>query len=75
MRGILSRIGKKRPDMPWTEGRPDPELAESVQNYRSQKRPVLMSLLEKYPEKQVFILKSRAQADAWLEELTKEAAK
>ncbi len=75
MRGILSRIGKKRPDMPWTEDRPDPELAESVRNYRSQKRPVLMSLFKKYPEKQVFIFKSRAQSDAWLEELTKEAAK
>ena len=61
--------------MPWTEDRLDPELAESVRNYRSQKRPVLMSLLEKYPEKQVFIFKSRAQADAWLHELTKEADK
>lgn len=66
LRGIEERIGKERPDMPWTEDALDPGLVETVHAYRSEKRPVLLSLLEKYPGKQVFIFDSREQAKAWL---------
>ena len=67
LRGIASRLGTKRPELPWTEDAPDPELAEDVRQYREIKRPVLLSLLEKYPDKKVLIFQSRDEADRWLE--------
>ena len=68
MTGIKERVGKNRPDMPWTEDCPDPELVEMVRNYRTGKRPVLYSLFEKYPEKHIIIFRTRLQADNWLRE-------
>ena len=66
MAGIQERIGKCRPDLPWTENQLDPELVKEVANYRKDKRPKLYSLIEKYPDKQVYIFKTRAQAQDWI---------
>ena len=69
--GIEARIGIPRPDMPWTETRPDPELAEMVRRYRGENRPEIYALLKRYPGKRAFIFKTRADADRWmLERLT-----
>lgn len=68
MKGICSRIGEERTDIPWTESSIDPELVAEVRNYRSEKRPVILSLIEKYPGKQVLIFKSREEAQRWLSE-------
>ena len=72
MRGIIDRIGKARPDIPWTEQTLDSELTEDVRSYRDRKLPVLTAILEKYPEKQTLIFRSREAADRWLEEMAKE---
>ena len=69
MAGIIARVGQKRPDIPWTESTLDPELVALVQNYRRDDRPVLLSLLQKYPDKQALIFTSRDQAARWLSEL------
>ena len=69
MAGIIARVGQNRPDMPWMEGTLDPELVAQVRNYRRDNRPVLLSLLQKYSEKQIFIFTDRAQADRWLSEI------
>ena len=66
MAGIQERVGKTRPDIPWTEQTLDPELAAQVQRYRAENRPALLSLFSKYPEKQTIVFCSRAEADAWL---------
>ena len=66
MAGIIARVGQKRPDIPWTESTLDPELVALVQNYRRDDRPVLLSLLQKYPEKRSLIFTSREEADRWL---------
>ena len=66
MEGITSRVGRQRPDIPWTESSLDPELVDLVKNYQTKNRPVLLALLEKYPEKRRIILCSREEADAWL---------
>lgn len=73
LRGIEARRGKPRPDLPWIEDEPDPELIADVRQYREKKRPLLLSLLEKHPEKQLFLFTSRAQAEAWLGSPAKEA--
>lgn len=66
MEGITGRIGKARSDIPWTEVQLDPELVELVHKYQKENKPVLFSLLEKYPDKKVFVFKTRSQADEWL---------
>ena len=66
MAGIVARVGQKRPDIPWTESALDPELVALVQNYRRDNRPRILSLLQKYPEKQSLIFTARAEVDAWL---------
>ena len=69
MNGIMDRVGKSRTDIPWVERQIDPELVELVRHYSRDNRPILYSLMEKYPEKQALIFKTRAQADEWLEKI------
>ncbi len=57
MEGIISRVGKERPDMPWVEDTVDPELAEMVKNYQKENKPRLEELLRKYPEKRVVVMR------------------
>ncbi len=69
MAGIRARVGQPRPDMPWAETALDPELVTQVQNYARDDRPALLSLLQKYPDKQALIFTSRDQAARWLSDL------
>ena len=69
MAGITGRLGEKRPDIPWTEQSLDPELAALVQKFRTEIRPTLLALLEKYPEKQLLRFTTRAEAESWLENM------
>ena len=66
MQGITNRVGKVREDMPWIEDELDPELAEMVQQYETQNKPVLQDLFRKYPEKEVITFYNRDEAMKWL---------
>lgn len=70
LHGITERIGKVRPDIPWTEESLDPGLVSLVRRYRKENRPVLLELFEKYPEKDCIVFHSRQKADEWLEDLS-----
>ena len=69
MDGIVRRVGTERPDIPWTEQTVDPDLVRQVEAYENENRPAVLSLMEKYPEKQSIVFRSRAEADAWIEKL------
>ena len=69
MRGIVERVGTYRTDIPWSEQRLDPELAEIVRNYRRENRPSVYALMEKYPMKRSYVFQKRLQAEAWLQGL------
>ncbi len=69
MDGIAARVGQKRSDMPWTESALDQELVALVRNYHRDHRPQVLSLLQKYPDKQALIFTSREEAARWLSEL------
>ncbi len=69
MNGIRERVGKNRTDMPWTEGRLDPELAALVMNYRRDRRPDVYRLIEKYPDRRVYIFQTREQVQKWISAL------
>ena len=66
MRSVTERIGKSRPDLPWTEDRPDPELMEDVARYREAKRPKVLGLLDKYADRRTLVFTERARAEEWL---------
>ena len=74
MNGITERRGKERPDMPWIESADevDEEFIEFVKNYNSENRPAVVVLLEKYKDREIFVFKSRDEADAFLKELKDE---
>lgn len=68
MAGICSRVGKARPDMPWTEDALDPALVEEVRQYGDVQRPAILQLLERYPEKETHLFCTREEAERWLAE-------
>lgn len=65
--GIKERKGKPRSDMPWVESdQDDEEFIESVKNYNSQSRPMVMELLAKYSYKNILIFNNRNEANQFL---------
>ena len=64
--GIRERRGKPRSDMPWIETEEDSEFIEFIKNYNEQQKPKVLELLKKYSDKNIIILESREQADAFL---------
>ena len=69
MSGVADRVGRPRPDIPWTEQELDPALMEQVRRYRTDNRPRLYRLFEKYPDKRVLVFKTREETQAWLSHL------
>ncbi len=64
--GIRARRGKPRSDMPWIETDEDAEFIEFIKSYNEQQKPKVLELLEKCSDKNIIILESREQADAFL---------
>ena len=71
MNGIKERIGRSRTDIPWTEQALDPELVKLVERYETDNRPVILSLLEKYPDSAKLVFRSRLEAAEWMSRLAK----
>lgn len=71
MNGIMERRGKERPDMPWIELEDDvdEEFIEFIKNYNSESRPEVMTLLERYADKNIIIFISRNESEAFLKQL------
>ena len=68
LQGARARVGQVRSDMPWVEVEKevDSEFITRINNYNSEKRPIVIGPLNKYSDKTVVILKSRAQADEFI---------
>ena len=64
--GFKERRGKPRSDMPWIETEEDAEFIEFIKSYNEQQKPKVLELFEKYSDKNIVILESREQADAFL---------
>ena len=67
--GIRERKGKLRRDMPWVEYGEDEDFLEFIRNFAKESRPKILSLLQKYNEKNIIILKSREEADIFINSL------
>ena len=69
--GIRSRKGKKRPDMPCiTPEDADDVFIEFIRNYNNDSRPGVLDLLQKYSDKDIYIFRSREDADKFIAQLT-----
>ncbi|MBE6553917.1 MAG: adenylate kinase [Ruminococcaceae bacterium] len=67
LNGAITRLGKKRYDMPWIDTELDPRLQKEIEDFPIKNLPAIYALLEKYKDgKRVVIFKSREQADAFL---------
>lgn len=64
--GIRERRAKRRNDLPWIETEEDSEFIEFIKNYNEQQKPKVIELIKKYSDKNIIILESREQADAFL---------
>ena len=70
--GAISRLGKKRYDMPWIDTELDPWLRSEIEDFPSKNLPKIYELIDKYKDgKNVIIFKSREEADNFLEGRTK----
>ena len=71
LRGIRERRGKIRSDMPWAEAadEEDASFMEFIRNFRTESRPQILALLEKFRFKEIYRFTTRAEADAFLAQL------
>ena len=65
--GAKSRIGTKREDLPWIEGKLDEQFEKSIIDFPKEKLPQIYNLLKKYKkDKDIYIFKSRDEADNYI---------
>ncbi|MBE6880950.1 MAG: adenylate kinase [Ruminococcaceae bacterium] len=70
LNGIKERRGKVHSDIPWVSNdEDDAELIQFAKSYISQSRPMIMELLDRYSNKDIYIFKSRAETDEFLANL------
>ena len=69
--GIMDRRGKARPDLPWIEPADeiDEEFVNAVKRYNTVDRPAVLEMINRFPDREVYIFKSRAEADAFFDSL------
>lgn len=72
MAGALDRIGRPRPDMPWTETEPDEEFLAWIRGFHTEQRPQIIDLLASFSG-QVIRFRTRSEADAFIDGLTDRA--
>lgn len=62
------RRGKPRPDLPsYLKEEYDPEFINFIKSFKTEDRPVILSLLEKYKNKEIHIFKTRDEVNKYLE--------
>ncbi len=66
LQGIINRIGKERYDLPWLEKELDPEFKKFVEDFPEDTLPYIYELLEKYNDRNIFVFKSREEAESYL---------
>ena len=65
LEGAVSRIGKKRIDMPFCDTELDPNLKKEIEDFKIKNLPMVYALLEKYRlGREIKIFKTREEADA-----------
>lgn len=69
LEGAKARVGTIREDLPWVEESLDEEFRQWIIDYPKQHLPLIYDLLQEYKDKNIYIFKSRREADEYLERL------
>lgn len=71
LHGIMERRGIPRSDMPWVENEDEEDAGfiEFIKNFNSQSRPAIIDLLNRYSNKDIYVFKSRNEADGFLNKI------
>lgn len=65
--GAVSRIGKKRSDMPWIDTSLDPRLKAEIEEFSNKNLTTIYQLIDQYREgKRIVVFHSREEADDFL---------
>ena len=65
--GVLARLGRRRPDVPWIDTELDPRFRAEIEEFPKKNLPVIRELLARYWEgRTVITFQSREEADRWL---------
>lgn len=72
LEGARARVGTVREDLPWVESELDEEFRQFIIDFPKYKLPEIYSMLEQFQGKQIFILKSREEAENALNKIEKD---
>lgn len=65
--GAVSRLGKKRYDLPWIDTELDPCLEVNIREFSNKNLPEIYRLLDKYKDgREIVVFKSRVDADSFI---------
>ena len=70
LEGVRTRRGQARSDIPWVENGEDEEFLSFIQAFKADSRPIILSLLRKYPHKAALTFRTREEADEYLRGLS-----
>lgn len=66
LEGAISRVGRKREDMPWIEEKLDEEFKDWILNFKRDGMPHIYSLLEKYSDKKIITFNSHKESEEYV---------
>ena len=67
LEGAISRIGKRRGDLPWVETELDPEFRQWILDFQKDQMPEIRRLLEQYGVgREVNVFCSREEGEMYL---------
>lgn len=72
LEGARARVGTVREDLPWVESELDEEFKQFIIDFPKCKLPEIYNMLEGSQGKQIFILKSREEAENALKKIKKD---
>lgn len=67
LEGVLARMHKVRPDMPWVETETDPEFMDFIRNFRQDVLPGMLEELKRHNDKQIILFRTREEAQRYLD--------
>ena len=71
--GAISRLGKKRYDMPWIDTELNPNLKREIEEFPSKNLPTIYALIDKYKDgKTVVVFKSREEANDFIRQFERD---
>ena len=66
LEGIKERRGKERSDIPWVSHEDDLNFIEFIKNYNTNNKPIVLDLLKKYSNKNIYVFYNRDESEKFL---------